>query len=95
MYFRSRRRTFDALHLLGVVALQTSRTQSGVDLIAKAVTFNPNSTGAHNNLGNGLKDLRRFGDALASFDKVIALKPNYAEAHNNRGIVLRLLCASA
>ena len=80
---------FDALHLLGVVALQTGRTQSGVDLIAKAVALNPNSAGAHNNLGNGLKDLRRFGDALASFDKVIALKPDYAEAHNNRGIVLR------
>jgi tetratricopeptide (TPR) repeat protein len=80
---------FDALHLLGVVALQTGRTRSGVDLIAKAVILNPNSAGAHNNLGNGLKDLRRFGDALASFDKVIALKPDYAEAHNNRGIVLR------
>ncbi len=80
---------FDALHLLGVLALQTGRTQSGVELIAKAIKLNPNSAGAHNNLGNGLKDLRRFDDALIGFDKAIALKPDYAEAHNNRGIVLQ------
>lgn len=80
---------FDALHLLGVLALQTGRIPSGVELITKAVKLNPNSGGAHNNLGNGLKDLGRFDDALASFDKAIALMPHYAEAHNNRGIVLQ------
>jgi len=80
---------FDALHLLGVLALQTGRTQSGVELIAEAIKLNPNLAGVHTNLGNGLKDLQRFDDALASFDKAIALKPDYAEAHNNRGIVLQ------
>jgi len=79
---------FDALHLLGVLALQTRRTKSGIELIAEAIKLNPNSAGAHSNLGNGLRDLRRFDDALASFDKAIALKPDYAESYNNRGIVL-------
>jgi len=80
---------FDALHLLGVLALQTNRIQSGVELITKAIKLSPNLWGAHNNLGNGLKDLGRVDDALASFDKAIALKPDYADAHNNRGIVLQ------
>ncbi len=80
---------FDALHLLGVLALQTLRTESGVELIGKAVELNPNSWGAHNNLGNGLRDLGRLDAALASFDRSIALRPDFAEAHNNRGIVLQ------
>lgn len=80
---------FDALHLLGVLELQTLRTESGVELIGKAIGLNPNSFGAHNNLGNGLRDLGRLDAALGSFDRSIALRPDFAEAHNNRGIVLR------
>jgi tetratricopeptide (TPR) repeat protein len=30
----------------------------------------------------------RFDDALADYDKAIALKPNFAEAFNNRGNAL-------
>ena len=33
-------------------------------------------------------DLKRPADALASYDKAIALKPDYAEAYNNRGNAL-------
>ena len=81
-------RHFDVLHLLGVIALQTYRTQRGVELIKKAITLNPNIAEAYSNLGAGLKDLKRFDEALASYDKAIALKPTYAEAYYNRGITL-------
>ena len=33
-------------------------------------------------------DLKRHDEALASYDKAIALKPDYAEAYNNRGNAL-------
>ena len=33
--------------------------------------------------------LKRPAEALASYDRAIALKPDYAEAHNNRGNALR------
>ena len=36
-------------------------------------------------------ELKRLEEALASYDKAIALKPDYAEAFNNRGIALRQL----
>ena len=35
-----------------------------------------------------LRALKRPTEALASYDKAIALKPDYAEAHNNRGNAL-------
>jgi len=79
---------FDALHLLGVIALNTDRTQQGVDLITKAIGLNSNFAAAHGNLGYGLINLRLLEDALASCDKAIALKPDYAEAYTNRGWAL-------
>ena len=41
--------------------------------------------------GGTLREHGRFAEALASFDRAIALKPDYAEAYNGRGIVLASL----
>jgi tetratricopeptide (TPR) repeat protein len=80
---------FDALHSLGVIALQTGRTERGIELIRRAIKLNAKIAAAHNNLGTALRSLKRPAEALASYDKAIALKPDFAEAHNNRGNVLR------
>jgi protein O-GlcNAc transferase len=80
---------FDALHLLGVIAYQTRRTERAVELISKAISLNANVADAHSNLGNALRDLNRPGEALMSCDRAIALKPDYTEAHSNRGLALQ------
>jgi predicted O-linked N-acetylglucosamine transferase (SPINDLY family) len=79
---------FGALHLLGVIALQTRRTGRGVELIQKAIGRDPKVAEAHNNLGTALRYLKRCVEAVASYDKAIALKPDYVEAHYNRGNAL-------
>ena len=79
---------FGALHLLGVIARQTRRTERAVELIKRAIGLNPKVAEAHSNLGNALMDLKRSAEALASYDRAIALKPDYAEAHYNRGNAL-------
>jgi Tfp pilus assembly protein PilF len=38
-----------------------------------------------------LQALRRYGEALASYDRAIALEPGIPETHNNRGNLLRIL----
>ena len=79
---------FDALHLLGVIALQEIRTEEGVALIRRALAVNPLNAVAHLNMARGLTDLRRLDDALQNIDRAIELSPGYAEAHSNRGHVL-------
>jgi protein O-GlcNAc transferase len=79
---------FGALHHLGVIALDTQRTEQGADLIRKAIGLNATVGIAHCNLGKALLDLKRPKEALASCDKAIALAPDLAMAHNNRGKAL-------
>jgi tetratricopeptide (TPR) repeat protein len=88
---------FDALYLLGLIALQTRRTERGVELIRQAIGLNANVAAAHSDLGAALTQLKRPAEALASNDKAIALKPDFAEAYNNRGNALMELkrCAEA
>jgi tetratricopeptide (TPR) repeat protein len=38
-----------------------------------------------------LKDLKRFDEAIASFDRALAIEPRFAGAHNNRGNTFRAL----
>jgi tetratricopeptide (TPR) repeat protein len=80
---------FDALHLLGVIAIQTKQTVRGIELITKAIGLNAKVAAAHSNLGNALRDLRHPEEALASYDSAIALKPDNAETHYNRGLALQ------
>jgi tetratricopeptide (TPR) repeat protein len=78
----------EALHLLGVLALQSGRFDAAVELIRRALALSPNLPEAHNNLGNALKDKGQLDEAIASFRRAIALRPNYPEAHGNLGNAL-------
>ncbi len=80
---------FDALHMLGVIALQTQHLERAVELIGKAIALKPDFATAHYNRGNALRGLKHIEDALASYDKAVSLKPDYAEAYNNRGLALQ------
>jgi protein O-GlcNAc transferase len=60
-------------------------------VIALDARHDPGIAIVHNNLGTVLRDRGRRGEALACFDKAIALQPDYAEAFYNRGTVLQEL----
>jgi tetratricopeptide (TPR) repeat protein len=82
---------FDAVYLLGVIALQTRRPDLGIELFGRAIALKPDFVEAYNNRGAALADLGRLEDALSHYDKAIALKPDHAGAHNNRGATLARL----
>jgi protein O-GlcNAc transferase len=79
---------FEALHMLGVIALQRGRIERGVEIITKAVALNENSPVAFNNLAKGLKDLGRFDEAIVHFERAIALAPAFADAQFGYGTAL-------
>jgi tetratricopeptide (TPR) repeat protein len=81
-------KSFEAMHLLGVIALQIRKPQQAVELIGKAIALNPAVPTAHCNLGAALTALQRHAEALASFDRAIALKADLADAHGNRAAAL-------
>jgi protein O-GlcNAc transferase len=84
-------RHFHALHLLGIVALQSNQAEVAIDLFGKAILIDPSSVAAHVNRGNALQERQRLDEAIACYDKAIALKPDCAEAFHNRGNALREL----
>jgi tetratricopeptide (TPR) repeat protein len=82
---------FDALHLLGVIAVQAGRPQVGVELISRAIGVSDAVAAAFSNRGCALNEMGRHAAALNDFDRAIALQPDYPEAHGNRGLALAAL----
>ena len=80
-----------ALHLLGVLALQTGHAKNAVDKIGQAIEINPNDPSYHSSHSVALQELKQFDASVASCDKAIVLKPDFAEAHSNRGNALKEL----
>jgi predicted O-linked N-acetylglucosamine transferase (SPINDLY family) len=79
----------DALHLLGVVALQSGQHRVAVDLIGRALAIQPAEAAYHNNQGNAWMNLGNLDVAAASFRQACAFRPAYAEAHYNLGLVFQ------
>jgi tetratricopeptide (TPR) repeat protein len=60
---------FDALQLLGVLSAQTNQYIKAVDFLSKALKINPNHAACYSNRGNALLELKRFDEAILSYDK--------------------------
>lgn len=82
---------FDALHLLGVIALHNKDYAAAVDLIGKAIAIGGNNATAFSNLGMAQLELNSIAAALACFERAVALRPGFAAALRNQGNALRKL----
>lgn len=82
---------FQALHLLGVFAIQSGEAARGAELIERALEAQPNDAAALGNLATALNGLGRHEQALGCCDRAIALQPLDAAAHGNRGAALHAL----
>jgi len=78
----------DALHLLGVLAVQAGRLDAAVEFIRRAITICSTNAIYYSNLGKALKDMGQLDQAIASYRQAIRLEPRFAEAYNNLGIAL-------
>ncbi len=73
----------DALHLLGIIALQNGDVDKAALLISKAINANPANPEYYNNLGFALHEQGKADEAIKQYRKAIAIKSDYANAHYN------------
>jgi tetratricopeptide (TPR) repeat protein len=76
----------DALHLLGVVALQQGNPARAVELIGRAIAVNPSVAAFHANLAEAYRALGQLDRAAGCCQVALRLQPNYPEAANNLGL---------
>lgn len=80
------------LYMLGMAYLQIGQHLQAAEQLQRSLDENPGNSHApfaHINLGIALQNLRRYNEALASFDRALAIKPNDAEAYLKRGNILQ------
>ena len=75
---------FQLLYLRGGANLQNRQHERAIVHLQRSLVINPKNPLARNSIGIAFKKLNRLEQALASFDKAIALKPDFADAFNNR-----------
>jgi protein O-GlcNAc transferase len=78
----------DALHLLGVIALQMGQHDSAIDLIRRAIAIDANAAPFHCNLGAAYQAIQRLEDAAPCFQRATELNAEFSQAHSNLGSVL-------
>jgi len=82
-------RQLDALHFLGLIALQSGRPQDAVDLISKAIAANDKIAAYHGSIAEAYRLLARPEAAVDHYRKAVALDPRYREAqHSLAGALL-------
>jgi tetratricopeptide (TPR) repeat protein len=74
----------DALHLLGMIAMQTGRPGEAAEWFSKAVAERPIAE-YYLNLGNALKAVGIHDQAVTAFEAVLRIDPNHVAALNNLG----------
>ena len=80
-----------ALHTLGVLASQANDPASGLQLIAQALTVEPQNSVFLTNASTALLSLKRYDEALALCEHALATKPDHFSALRNQGVALAAL----
>jgi tetratricopeptide (TPR) repeat protein len=66
-----------------------AQTVSVIETYRAAVTANPNSAGAHCNLGWGYYGQRQFAEAVKAFQDALRFDANWVDAHYGLGLALK------
>jgi predicted O-linked N-acetylglucosamine transferase (SPINDLY family) len=82
---------FDAVHLLGLTALQKNQPERALEFIGAALRIDPRNASALLNYGSALSRLGRYEAAVTSLSQAIASSPGFADAFFNRANAFRQL----
>ena len=79
----------DALHLLGLICLESGRRHEAAEILERARGLAPNNGDIRRNLGSVISLLGRPEEALAHFEAALAVNPADADAQRHLGLSLR------
>ena len=82
---------YEAISLLGLVALHREDFSSARDWFSRAVAIQEGESEAHTNLGLAYVALGRHEDALHAFDRALAIDSESGAAHFGQGVALHSL----
>jgi Flp pilus assembly protein TadD len=77
-----------ALHLLGMIALQIGDLDNAGDLLRRAIAVNPAVAAYHEHLGAVYQSQGNMAEAAKSFHQVTTLTPGSANAYTNLAVLL-------
>jgi tetratricopeptide (TPR) repeat protein len=77
---------FDALHMLGVIAIQSNHLELAIDFLNQAIKNNPKSDSAYYNLGICFQNLQQNEAAIAAYQQSVELNPKNYQAYANLGV---------
>jgi predicted TPR repeat methyltransferase len=81
----------EALHYLGVMRHQQSRSYLALQLVSRAIKLRPDYLDAINNLGNIYRQVGAGVEAVVAYQRVLELRPDHPDALHNLGIAQRTL----
>ena len=85
----------DALHLLGIIALQRGDHAGAVEMLQRAVAVVPDHPDYQANLANCYVGLKRLPEALAAFERAARLAPDDPELQLGIGACLGMMGKAA
>tara|TARA_B110000503_G_C7142170_1_gene411332 strand:+ start:270 stop:2000 length:1731 start_codon:yes stop_codon:yes gene_type:complete len=72
--------------IMGSSAAQLGMFDKSEIALRKSLALDPNNVANHNNLGNVLREQKKFVESIEALSKAISLNPNYYVAYFNMGI---------
>src|SRR5437763_2758193 len=78
----------EAIHLLGLIALQCRQPAPAIELMQRSIVLSPNVFYFHNNLAESFKTAGRFTEAAAAFARSLALCPGEPDTMHSLGAAL-------
>ncbi|MBF0463268.1 MAG: tetratricopeptide repeat protein [Magnetococcales bacterium] len=76
------------LNLAAACHVRLAEPEQAISCWQRAVRLRPDYAEVYYNLGNLLRELRRYEEAEAAYRQAVHAKPDYAGAYNNLGVLL-------
>jgi tetratricopeptide (TPR) repeat protein len=81
----------EALHMIGVLAIQSGRFDIAVEWIQRALALDATNPASYSNLGEAYRQSGRLREALTSYERALTLKAEFPVAQYNLGLTLAAL----